>query len=313
MGSWRETVDEVRAADGPVGPRHARPAGLEVAVHLDQGRVAERVGLDEAPVDVVGARPGPGADRGAVADRHRGFGNRFRVSRGRPRRSGRRMRIRPGRRAFSGHCRRTPRRRIPRGISSMARRSERFSRSPASISRRPLSSVGRRPRAAASGAAVRCVRSSEDTKMASIVRFSKAAGSAAACCSPSGVSAGPGARVATSPRTLGRTCPCRTNSNRTSSRYVRSRRCGSRSGHPHIAFHGEFIEHGGVVGAIAPSPRRSRSAIARARRPRAPTDPERGAPVTGRGTHAEPRTVHASFACRPAAARAEAPSCDVCD
>jgi hypothetical protein len=40
----------------PVGPRHAGPGGLEVAVHLDQCRVAERMGLDEVPVDVLGAR-----------------------------------------------------------------------------------------------------------------------------------------------------------------------------------------------------------------------------------------------------------------
>src|SRR3954470_8743691 len=76
-GVLREAVDEVGAADGPVGPRHTRPAGLEVAVHLDQGRVAEWMGLDEVPVDVGGARPGPGADRGAVADRHRGFATGF--------------------------------------------------------------------------------------------------------------------------------------------------------------------------------------------------------------------------------------------
>src|SRR6187431_611474 len=40
-GVLREAVDEVGAAHGPVGPCHARPAGLEVAVHLDQGRVAQ--------------------------------------------------------------------------------------------------------------------------------------------------------------------------------------------------------------------------------------------------------------------------------
>ena len=336
-GVGRGAVDEVLAADGSACPRPARPAGLEVAVDLDHGRVAEWVGPDEGPASMLSAWApahvriaAPWLIATAVSasggeDRAHGFVEAIEE-----------CGIRRRRRAlFPPFVAGGPCTEYLIDLPATARGSDRSSRSPASISRSPPSSTGGRPRAEVSGSAVRWVRSSEDTKIASMVRCTRAAGRAAACRAPSGVSPGPGARVATSPRTLGGSLsvpdqqqlhtftlrpvastrvPKWPPPHRYSRGIYRARRRSGRS----VRRRPSTRCGAGPTGA--PSRRSGRAppgpAAAIAMRTRRASGPDRSGarrPVTRRGTRAEPRTVHASFACRPAAARAEAPSCDVCD